>query len=569
MKKFLTLTALFVGILLTFNGIAQVKNYGSMISQNEDGTYFYMRSSLEMVYIESDYFPNKELVDRCWNNYMDPNKNFPNQYNKHGVDIGTVNIGSTKDVSEKEIQNRITSYLSKNKVANKLVMKWFNYNPSGTINYDIDYPENPDAKINMQTVFDRGYYTVNAGDENIDMTALKRDRDVRIKELSTKLLPFTFMTFTKFEFYENEPIARGIRDAAIVAAKVNYNAAVKNGANPKTSEIVYKIAVVAANAAYQATKDGYTLKSNTWLYKLVWDAETERYFNDEVIRNPRLLETSNKFRMEYVDCQDNKSTVIISATRSFEQIINLTMVRNLNKVFIVLQNRNEVFRVWTPILDFHSLVSPNLTAPITVNGKIITEMGTRVNPSVDTVLVDGRPLPAQARRHWTVMLNKPVGYVTTMSDERGRPCIADLVGGVGSRVYPVGRLDIMSEGLLLLTNDGELANTLTHPRYHKPKIYRVEISGELDDETARALSVPFNIDGYITKPAKISVVSKGADMTVLEMTLFEGRNRQGSEPDNQSKNTRQRVTRLKSVDVVITVSVAHDAVTGNTSRHQF
>ena len=144
----------------------------------------------------------------------------------------------------------------------------------------------------------------------------------------------------------------------------------------------------------------------------------------------------------------------------------------------------------------------------------------------DTVLVDGRPLPAQARRHWTVMLNKPVGYVTTMSDERGRPCIADLVGGVGSRVYPVGRLDIMSEGLLLLTNDGELANKLTHPRYHKPKIYRVEISGELDDETARALSVPFNIDGYITKPAKISVVSKGADMTVLEMTLFEGRNRQ-------------------------------------------
>ena len=378
MKKFLTLTALFVGILLTFNGIAQVQNYGSMISQNEDGTYFYMRSSLEMVYIESDYFPNKELVDRCWNNYMDPNKNFPNQYNKHGVDIGTVNIGSTKDVSEKEIQNRITSYLSKNKVANKLVMKWFNYNPSGTINYDIDYPENPDAKINMQTVFDRGYYTVNAGDENIDMTALKRDRDVRIKELSTKLLPFTFMTFTKFEFYENEPIARGIRDAAIVAAKVNYNAAVKNGANPKTSEIVYKIAVVAANAAYQATKDGYTLKSNTWLYKLVWDAETERYFNDEVIRNPRLLETSNKFRMEYVDCQDNKSTVIISATRSFEQIINLTMVRNLNKVFIVLQNRNEVFRVWTPILDFHSLVSPNLTAPITVNGKIITaEIGTK------------------------------------------------------------------------------------------------------------------------------------------------------------------------------------------------
>ena len=153
------------------------------------------------------------------------------------------------------------------------------------------------------------------------------------------------------------------------------------------------------------------------------------------------------------------------------------------------------------------------------------EIGRVIDPERDVVKYNGEVIGGSKKKVY-IMLNKPVGYVTTMSDERGRPCIADLVGGVGSRVYPVGRLDIMSEGLLLLTNDGELANKLTHPRYHKPKIYRVEISGELDDETARALSVPFNIDGYITKPAKISVVSKGTDMTVLEMTLFEGRNRQ-------------------------------------------
>lgn len=378
MKKLFTLTALLVGMMLTFNGLAQEQNYGNMISQNDDGTYFYMRSSLEMVYIESENFPNKNVVDKCWNTYMDPRKNFPNQYNKHGADIGTVNIGNTKDVSDKEIVSRITNYLNKYMVANKLVMKWFNYNKYGSINYDIDYPENPDAKINMQTVFDRGYYTVNAGDENIDMTALKRDRDVHIKELSMKLLPFTFMTFTKFEFYENEPYARGVRDVAIGVAKTAYNRNIKNGMNPKTAQLRYNIAVIAANGVYNATKDGYTLKSHTYLYKLVWNADIERYFNDEVLRNPSLLETSNRFKMEYVDCQSNASTVIISATRTFEEIINLTMVRNLNKVFVELQNRNEVFRVWTPILDFHTLVSPNLEAIITVNGKTITaEIGTK------------------------------------------------------------------------------------------------------------------------------------------------------------------------------------------------
>lgn len=378
MKKLFTLSLLFVGMFLTFNGLAQEQNYGNMISQNDDGTYFYMRSSLEMVYIESENFPNKNLVDKSWNTYMDPRKNFPSQYNKHGADIGTVNIGNIKDVSNKDVASRITNYINNNRVANKLVMKWFNYNRNGSVNYDINYPENPDAKINMQTIFDRGYYTVNSGEENLDNTALKRDRDVRIKELSMKLLPFTFMTFTKFEFYPNEPVARAVRDAAISVAKLAYNRNLKNGMNPKMAELKYNLTVLAANGVYNATKDGYTLKSDTWLYKMVWNDEIERYFNDEVLKNPSLLETSNKFRMQYVDHQDNKSTVIISATRSFEQIINLTMVRNLNKVFIELQNRNEVFRVWTPILDFHTLVSPNLEAPITVDGKIITaKIGTK------------------------------------------------------------------------------------------------------------------------------------------------------------------------------------------------
>jgi len=381
MKRFFTLNLLFVTMLLSINMTAQEQHYGGMISQNEDGTYFYMRSSLEMVYMDSDYFPNKEIVDLSWSNYMDPQKNFPNQYNKHGADIGVVNFGSSdkKDqYTEKEIAGFIMKYIENNKIANRLVMRWFNYNPYGKIAYDIDYPENPSAMLNMKTVFDRGYYTVNAGDENVSLSALKRDRDTQIKELSMKLLPFTFMTFTKFEFYENEPVARAIRDAAKLTANIALNKAVDNGMNPTIANITYQAAILAADVAYNATKDGYTLKSNTWLYRLVWDEETERYFNTQVIKNPRLLETSNRFKMEYIDCQENKSTVIISATRTFEQIINLTMVRNLNKVFNELQRRNDVFKVWTPLLDFYSLVSPSLTAPIKVEGKTITaEIGTK------------------------------------------------------------------------------------------------------------------------------------------------------------------------------------------------
>lgn len=376
MKKFYTLLSLV--ILLTINSIAQEQNYGGMISQKEDGTYFYMRSSLEMVYIDSDYFPNKELVDNSWNDYMDPQKNFPNQYNKHGADIGRVRLGEPANIKDQEMADLILNYINRNRIANKLVMKWFNYNEDGKPNFDIDYPENPDAAINMKTIFERGYYTVNAGDENVTMSALKRDRDVQIKELSMKLLPFTFMTFTKFDFYENEPVARGVRDAAIATAALTYKNAVDNGKDEKTAMFWYNIAVAAANTVYNATKDGYTLRSHTWLYKLVWDEETEYYFNNEVLKTPRLLATSDRFKMEYVDCQSNTSTVIISATRSFERIIELTMVRNLNKVFLELQHRNDVFKVWTPILDFYSLVSPRLEAIITVDGKNITaKIGTK------------------------------------------------------------------------------------------------------------------------------------------------------------------------------------------------
>lgn len=164
---------------------------------------------------------------------------------------------------------------------------------------------------------------------------------------------------------------------------------------------------------------------------------------------------------------------------------------------------------------------------VKVNG-VPVELGTKIDPSEDIVEYKGVRIgtASGAVRKVYLMLNKPVGYVTTMNDEKGRPCVAELVANVGTRVYPIGRLDMESEGLLLFTNDGELANRLMHPKYHKPKVYHVKIRGEVEAEKIAALGRPMNIDGYVTKPAGISVVTRKQDYTVLSMELFEGRNRQ-------------------------------------------
>lgn len=159
-----------------------------------------------------------------------------------------------------------------------------------------------------------------------------------------------------------------------------------------------------------------------------------------------------------------------------------------------------------------------------VNGEPAV-IGQKIDPDRDVVTYKGSVVGGGVRKIY-IMLNKPVGYVTTMSDEKGRRCVAELIEDVGERVYPIGRLDMESEGLLLLTNDGELANRLTHPKYHKPKVYHVKIAGEVTPDEVKALSRPFDIDGYITKPAKISMISKTPDETVLKMELYEGRNRQ-------------------------------------------
>lgn len=162
---------------------------------------------------------------------------------------------------------------------------------------------------------------------------------------------------------------------------------------------------------------------------------------------------------------------------------------------------------------------------VTVNGAVAT-LGLRIDPETDVVIYKGeRILPPSAEKTY-ILLNKPRGIVTSLSDEKGRPTVINLLSGLDTRVYPVGRLDMDSDGLLLLTNDGELTCKLTHPRHQIPKIYHVTIKGQPTAEALSKLSSALVIDGYKIQPVKTKIVKKEPSTTTLEMTLFEGRNRQ-------------------------------------------
>ena len=162
---------------------------------------------------------------------------------------------------------------------------------------------------------------------------------------------------------------------------------------------------------------------------------------------------------------------------------------------------------------------------IKVNGQR-AELGMKIDPESDTVEYKGKVVKLEKPHHDYIMLNKPVGYVTTMSDERGRPCIKDLLEGLETRVYPVGRLDLESEGLLLCTNDGDLALRLTHPRHSIPKYYNVTVKGDITPKQKKILSSALDIDGYKIQPVNVKIVSMNEEKTILNMELYEGRNRQ-------------------------------------------
>lgn len=162
-----------------------------------------------------------------------------------------------------------------------------------------------------------------------------------------------------------------------------------------------------------------------------------------------------------------------------------------------------------------------LEGRVTCNGQVCLP-GSSADPDRDVILVDGNPLPAAGKPAY-IMLHKPRGYVTTLSDEKGRPNAAQLVADCGCRVYPVGRLDMDSEGLLLFTNDGDFANRLMHPKNMVDKTYRVWVDG-LCPEGLERLKAPMELDGYLLSKPKIRLLKEAEGL--LEITIHEGRNRQ-------------------------------------------
>jgi 23S rRNA pseudouridine2605 synthase len=159
---------------------------------------------------------------------------------------------------------------------------------------------------------------------------------------------------------------------------------------------------------------------------------------------------------------------------------------------------------------------------VKVDGQVVDTMGMRIDPQKVQVTVDGRPvlLPARLR---TVMLNKPAGYVTTMADPQGRRKVTDLLTDQGERLFPVGRLDYDATGLLLLTNDGDLAHRLMHPRYKVAKTYRVTVAGQFLPAARKRLLAGIDLDGRLAFPEQVRVLKISPDRSVLEMTIREGR----------------------------------------------
>lgn len=162
---------------------------------------------------------------------------------------------------------------------------------------------------------------------------------------------------------------------------------------------------------------------------------------------------------------------------------------------------------------------------VTVDGKVVTEMGCRVDPDRQVVAFEGRPLSREEEKIY-LLLNKPRGYVTTLSDPQGRPIVSSLLTGITSRVFPVGRLDFDTEGALILTNDGDFAESILHPRFEIERTYQAKVRGLPTREKIRLLEEGLELEGRKTWPARVSIIFTEPATTTVEITIHEGRKRQ-------------------------------------------
>jgi pseudouridine synthase len=181
---------------------------------------------------------------------------------------------------------------------------------------------------------------------------------------------------------------------------------------------------------------------------------------------------------------------------------------------------------------------------VQVNGGTVEDLGVKIDPAKDKVAVNGRAVkPGRELVH--LALNKPAGYLVTKDDPEGRPTVMSLLPKCFEAVFPIGRLDLDSEGLLLLTNDGELAYRLTHPRFEVKKVYSVEVDGEVSDAEAAKLEGGVRVDGRRTAPAKVRVLNRNARRSLVLVEIHEGRKR---EVRQMMENVKHRVRALKRVE---------------------
>ena len=164
-------------------------------------------------------------------------------------------------------------------------------------------------------------------------------------------------------------------------------------------------------------------------------------------------------------------------------------------------------------------------ARVMVNNKVVTMAGTKVIQGIDSIVVDGKAL-SNAQQSIYVILNKPFGYISTLNDPHGRPIILDLLKDVKKRIFPIGRLDFDSQGLLILTNDGQLAFRLMHPKFHIPRTYKTIINGYLSNKSAAILEKGIALDDGLTHPAHVRIIKKDKDRSTVRITIFEGRSRE-------------------------------------------
>jgi pseudouridine synthase len=159
-----------------------------------------------------------------------------------------------------------------------------------------------------------------------------------------------------------------------------------------------------------------------------------------------------------------------------------------------------------------------------VNRDVVTRLGVKIDPEKDLVKIDGTSLPRKVSKIY-LLLNKPKGYISAVSDPSGRPVVTDLLKRLGKRVFPVGRLDYDAEGVLIITNDGELANRLIHPRYNIPKRYYVKVRDVPDSRDIKRLQKGIHLEDGKTLPARAKIIKKTKENSWMEITVYEGKNR--------------------------------------------